>query len=442
MQRDISVFLRKWKNSKVRQPLLIRGARQTGKTYSVRQFGKANFENCVEINFEEKPEFGQCFDNYDPKSIIEKISILSNESINPGKTLLFLDEIQDYPSVISSLRYFYEKMPGLHVIGAGSLIEFALKSENFKMPVGRIQSIYMYPLSFGEFLDALNQSKLREYINTINLSDKFESIFEDKLIELLRLYFILGGMPKIVDSYVNSVEMNEIMHLQTGLLKTYEDDFAKYSKTSNHKYLREVFLSAPAMVGKRYKYSQVNNDIQSRYLKEALNLLCDTMCISKIVHTAANGVPLEAETNDNKFKILHLDIGLMQRALRLEHSILTNNNLMQVNTGSIAEQYVGQELIATENRYEKNRLFFWVRDAKSSNAEIDYITVVKNIPVPIEVKAGKTGSLKSMRLFLKEHPNTSFGIRFSLHEFSFHDQILSIPLFMVDQLKRLSEPFV
>ncbi|OYT13910.1 MAG: hypothetical protein B6I19_02630, partial [Bacteroidetes bacterium 4572_114] len=181
MQRDISVFLRKWKNSKVRQPLLIRGARQTGKTYSVRQFGKANFENCVEINFEEKPEFGQCFDNYDPKSIIEKISILSNESINPGKTLLFLDEIQDYPSVISSLRYFYEKMPGLHVIGAGSLIEFALKSENFKMPVGRIQSIYMYPLSFGEFLDALNQSKLREYINTINLSDKFESIFEDKL---------------------------------------------------------------------------------------------------------------------------------------------------------------------------------------------------------------------------------------------------------------------
>ncbi len=442
MQRDISVFLRKWKNSKVRQPLLIRGARQTGKTYSVRQFGKANFENCVEINFEEKPEFGQCFDNYDPKSIIEKISILSNESINPGKTLLFLDEIQDYPSVISSLRYFYEKMPGLHVIGAGSLIEFALKSENFKMPVGRIQSIYMYPLSFGEFLDALNQSKLREYINTINLSDKFESIFEDKLIELLRLYFILGGMPKIVDSYVNSVEMNEIMHLQTGLLKTYEDDFAKYSKTSNHKYLREVFLSAPAMVGKRYKYSQVNNDIQSRYLKEALNLLCDTMCVSKIVHTAANGVPLEAETNDNKFKILHLDIGLMQRALRLEHSILINNNLMQVNTGSIAEQYVGQELIATENRYEKNRLFFWVRDAKSSNAEIDYITVVKNIPVPIEVKAGKTGSLKSMRLFLKEHPNTSFGIRFSLHEFSFHDQILSIPLFMVDQLKRLSEPFV
>ena len=442
MQRDISVFLRKWKNSKVRQPLLIRGARQTGKTYSVRQFGKANFENCVEINFEEKPEFGQCFDNYDPKSIIEKISILSNESINPGKTLLFLDEIQDYPSVISSLRYFYEKMPGLHVIGAGSLIEFALKSENFKMPVGRIQSIYMYPLSFGEFLDALNQSKLREYINTINLSDKFESIFEDKLIELLRLYFILGGMPKIVDSYVNSVEMNEIMHLQTGLLKTYEDDFAKYSKTSNHKYLREVFLSAPAMVGKRYKYSQVNNDIQSRYLKEALNLLCDTMCVSKIVHTAANGVPLEAETNDNKFKILHLDIGLMQRALRLEHSILINNNLMQVNTGSIAEQYVGQELIATENRYEKYRLFFWVRDAKSSNAEIDYITVVKNIPVPIEVKAGKTGSLKSMRLFLKEHPNTSFGIRFSLHEFSFHDQILSIPLFMVDQLKRLSEPFV
>ncbi len=442
MKRDISIFLNKWKHSKVRQPLLIRGARQVGKTFSIMQFGKDNFENCVAINFEEKPEFGKCFDNLNPKLIIEKISILSNESIRPGKTLLFFDEIQDYPLVISSLRYFYEKMPDLHVIGAGSLIEFALKSEKFKMPVGRIQSIYMYPLSFCEFLDAINQSKLRGYINTINLNDKIESIFENRLTELLRLYFILGGMPKIVESYVNSVEMNEIMHLQTALLKTYEEDFAKYSKTSNHKYLREVFLTAPAMVGKRYKYSQINNLIPSRYLKEALNLLCDTMCISKIVHTAADGVPFEAEKNDKKFKILHLDIGLMQRALRLEHSILFNNNLMQINSGSIAEQYVGQELIALENQYENNKLFFWARDAKSSNAEIDYMAMVENIPVPVEVKAGKTGSLKSMRLFLNEHPNSNFGIRFSLREFSFHDQILSIPLFMVSQLKRLCEPFV
>ena len=437
MKRDIDIALKNWKNSKIRQPLLLRGARQVGKTYSVKQFGKNNFGNFVVVNFEENSDFIQCFDNFNPQTIIEKISILTNQDIIPGKTLLFLDEIQDCPQAISSLRYFYENMPDLHVIGAGSLVEFALKSENFRMPVGRIQSIFMHPLSFSEFLNALNHTKLNEYLCSVTVAEGIAPAITQKLEELLKLYFLIGGMPKPVDAYCKKISLNEIMILQNNLIRSYEDDFAKYASTAQHKYLKEVWLSAPAMVGKRYKYSNVNSDIQSKYLKEALNLLCDAFCIINVPHSAGNGVPLASEVNPKKFKILLLDIGLMQRALRLDHTILLKNEILQINMGSVAEQFVGQELIASDYNEGKGNLFFWVRDAKSSNAEIDFLINIKNTVFPVEVKAGTTGTLKSLRLFLDEHSQSNIGIRFSMQELSFHDNILSVPLFMVNQLERL-----
>ena len=437
MKREIESFLIEWKDSTIRQPLLVRGARQVGKTFSIMQFGRKNFDNCIAINFEEKPEYNQCFDNLDPKSIIDKISILGNVNIIPGKTLLFFDEIQEYPRAISSLRYFYEKLPELHIIGAGSLVEFALKSDNFKMPVGRVQSIYMHPLTFNEFLEAVNHSKLIEYLNTISPDDKIEEVYSKKLEELLRLYLVLGGMPKIIDAYVKNTSLNEIMFLQSSLLKTYEDDFAKYASTANHKYLKEVFSSAPRMVGKRYKYTNVNADIQSKYLKQSLDLLCDSSCITKVSHSAGNGLPFEAEINDKKFKIIFLDVGLMQRALGLNNSIIFEKGLMQINNGGVAEQFIGQELAALPNIYENKKLYFWTREAKGSNAEIDYLISIQNNPIPIEVKAGKTGTLRSMKLFLNEHPNCKFGVRFSMHDFSFYDNILSVPLYMVSQINRL-----
>jgi len=437
MKRTIDQILNQWKHSRVRQPLLIRGARQVGKTYSVTDFGKRAFENIVSVNFEEQPEMSRCFSDLNPKNIIDRLSILKRMTISPGRTLLFLDEIQECPQAITSLRYFLEKMPELHVIGAGSLIEFALHVEEFRMPVGRVQSVYMYPMSFAEFLTAVGEDRLLNHIHTVDLQTGMEQVFSIRLENLFRQYLLIGGMPRVVKAFEDKVLMEELQRLQSGLIRTYIDDFAKYASTAKHKYLKEVYSRAPQMAGQRYKYSHVNPGIEAKFLKEALGLLCDARCLSKICHASGAGVPLLATANERKFKIAFLDVGLMQNALGVQDSIILIDSVMQINAGSIAEQFVAQELLACADPYADKKLHFWAREARGSNAEVDFLIEIGGMPIPVEVKAGARGSLKSMRLFLNEYPNTLLGIRYSMHELSYFDQILSIPLYMVNQTQRL-----
>jgi len=437
MKRNINHILYQWKHSRVRQPLLIRGARQVGKTYSVTDFGKRAFENIVSVNFEEQPEMSRCFSDLNPKNIIDRLSILMRMTINPGHTLLFLDEIQECPQAITSLRYFLEKMPELHVIGAGSLIEFALHAEEFRMPVGRVQSVYMYPMSFAEFLTAVGEDRLLNHIHKVDLQTGMEQVFASRLEELFRQYLLVGGMPRVVRAFEDKVLMEELQRLQSGLIRTYMNDFAKYASTAKHKYLKEVYFSAPRMAGRRYKYSHVNPGIEAKFLKEALDLLCDARCLSKICHASGAGVPLLATANERKFKIACLDVGLMQNALGAQDSIILDDSIMQINAGSIAEQFVAQELLACADPYADKKLHFWAREARGSNAEVDFLIEIEGMPLPVEVKAGARGSLKSMRLFLNECPNTLLGVRYSMHELSYFDQILSIPLYMVNQTQRL-----
>jgi len=437
MRRTIDQILKQWGDSRVRQPLLVRGARQVGKTYSVTNFGRTVFENTVSVNFEEQPELSRCFSDLDPKGIIDRLSILTRMPISPGRTLLFLDEIQECPKAITALRYFFEKLPELHIIGAGSLIEFAMRAEDFRMPVGRVQSMYMYPMSFGEFLKAVGEERLLDHIHTVDLQTGMEQVFATRLEQLFRQYLLIGGMPRVVDAFKNKVLMEEIQRLQSGLIRTYTDDFAKYASTAKHKYLKEVYYSAPQMAGRRYKYSHVNPGIEAKFLKEALWLLCDARCIFKICHASGAGVPLSSTINERKFKIAFLDVGLMQNALGVQGSIILDNSIMQINAGSVAEQYVAQELLACADPYSDKKLHFWAREARGSNAEVDFLIEIEGMPIPVEVKAGTRGSLKSMRLFLKEYPKTPLGVRYSMHELSYFDQILSIPLYMVNETQRL-----
>jgi predicted AAA+ superfamily ATPase len=437
MKRNINQILDQWKHSRVRQPLLIRGARQVGKTYSVTDFGKRAFENIVSVNFEEQPEMSRCFSDLNPKNIIDRLSILKRMAISPGRTLLFLDEIQEWPQAITSLRYFLENMPELHVIGAGSLIDFALHAEEFRMPVGRVQSVYMYPMSFAEFLTAVGEERLLNHIATVDLQTELEEVFAARLEKLFRQYLLVGGMPRVVKAFEDKVLIQELQRLQSGLIRTYIDDFVKYASTAKHKYLKEVYSSAPKMAGRRYKYSHVNPGIEAKFLKEALGLLRDARCLSKICHASGAGVPLLATANERKFKIAFLDVGLMQNALGVQDSIILDDSVMQINAGSIAEQFVAQELLACADPYSDKKLHFWAREARGSNAEVDFLIEIEGMPIPVEVKAGARGSLKSMRLFLKEYPRTLLGIRYSMHELSYFDQILSIPLYMVNQTQRL-----
>lgn len=447
MNRNIFKSLADWKQSKIRQPLLIRGARQVGKTFAVELFGRENFRNLVTVNFEEGPELKRCFDSNKPEEIIRKISILTGAVITSGETLLFLDEIQECPRAITALRYFKEKLPLLHIIGAGSLLEFALRSENFRMPVGRVQTLFMLPLSFYEYLEATGQKALLTFLGGVSANHSaanhsIDEVIAEKLEKELRSYMILGGMPGAVHAYINDAPIQEIKHLQNSLLLTFQKDFAKYAATVKHKHLKEVFISAPRMVGKRYKYAQVNPYIQSRELKEALILLSHAQCLYKVCHTAANGLPLEAEMNERRFKIVFLDVGLMQNALGLDAKLMFERDLMPINTGAVVEQFVGQELLACQDPYLDKKLFFWNREQRGSTSEVDYIISIGSHPVPVEVKAGKRGALKSMRVFLDKHPDCPFGIRYSTHELSYYEKILSVPLYMINETVSLSRSFI
>ncbi len=437
MKRDLERDLFNWKEQKDRLPLLLRGARQVGKSYVVEEFGKKAFKNIVTINFEFRPELKQCFTTFDPIQIINKLRLLTGENIEAEETLLFLDEIQECPDAIMALRYFKERHDRLAVIGAGSLMEFALNSSDFKMPVGRIQFIYLEPLSFGEFLTASGNELLRRHLLEIRLNSVFDDTIHQKLMDLLRTYLIVGGMPAVVKEYLENRNLLNCQRIQNSLLQAYRSDFGKYAKSSELKYLQKVFDEAPRLIGNRVKYSNIDPHSKSRDIKQAFNLLKLAGIVYPVYATAASGLPLGAQANEMKFKLNFLDTGLMQNACGLQAELTVTNNFFQINSGAVTEQLIGQELRAYFDRYLKPSLFFWARDKKSSSAEVDYVAAADSLILPIEVKAGKTGTLKSLKLFIEEKKSL-FGIRFSQEKLSLHNKVLTLPLYMAEQMKRLA----
>jgi len=441
MRRDIEKELVSWKSQEERYPLIVRGARQVGKSYLVETFGKEHFQNNVVVNFEFQPQLKDCFQSLDPVEIINKLQLLLGVQIKEDSALLFLDEIQECPQAIMSLRYFKEKMPKLAVIAAGSLLEFAMRSPDFKMPVGRIQFLYLEPLSFSEYLDASGNQELRKFLAKVELNVPVDEVIHKKLFELLRIYLLIGGMPAVLNEYLSSKDLMNCQKIQTSLLQTYRSDFGKYAKISQHKYLQKVFDTIPRLVGQRIKYSNIDSDTRSRELKNALNLLVLSGVVKPIYLTKASGLPLGAQINEQKFKLNFLDVGLMQNSCGLQSQLSVEEDFMQINAGAVAEQFVGQELVAYSEKHQQGNLYFWARDKKNSMAEVDYVISVGSSMLPVEVKSGKEGKLKSLRIFI-EDKKSKFGIRFSQDKLSYYDKILSIPLYMVGQMPRLVKGLV
>lgn len=435
MERSITNQLVNWKD-RLPMPLLIRGARQIGKSYAVEAFGAKHFENTLVINFELAPKYKDCFTDLDPKIITQSLAILSNQNINPGKTLLFLDEIQECPQAIVALRYFKEKMPNLHVIAAGSLIEFALQSEEFRMPVGRVQYLFMHPMSFKEFLHAMGQHRLIDFIQNVDWNTNIPNAIHNTLLNWVRQYWILGGMPAVTAEYLKEDNLQYSQQIQTVLLNTYRNDFGKYANKTQHKYLEELFLKAPKLISQHFKYAKISQEMLSRDLKAALKNLVAAGIINPIYATSASGLPLNALINEKKFKLIFVDIGLVNRSMHLDIDLLMQSDLMTINRGAIAEQFVGQELLAYSDPYEMDELFFWQREKKNSQAEVDYVIHIDSKIIPIEVKAGTTGRLKSLQTFLTEK-NTSMGIRISQLPFKKESNIISIPFYLISEIRRL-----
>lgn len=450
MYRSALEDLNAWRLSPNRKPLVIRGGRQVGKTYLVRMFAKKSFEHLLEINFERDPEVASLFASKNPQKIIQLLELQFNIPIKPGAMLLFLDEIQAVPQVLSSLRYFYEEMPGLHVIAAGSLLEFALEEPAFSMPVGRIEYLHIGPMQFEEFLLAAGKEKMADFLNNLSPGEDIPEPIHRQLLELLKIFFVTGGMPEAIAVYLKSNSWQKCDSVKHSLFLTYQDDFSKYKKRVQHQRLLLVFKKLPILAGQKFKYVNVDRSERSADLAMALSMLCHAKVAYKVFHSSCSGIPLGATINEKKFKVLFLDVGLMTTGAGLNLLDYEKaEDVMMVNSGAICEQFIGQHLLFSRQFYREPELYYWVREKKGSSAEVDYVIAENTAIIPIEVKAGKSGTLKSLHLFFQEK-RPHLGVRFNSDipslltlETTLPDgqnlryRLLSLPLYMVGQVRRL-----
>lgn len=434
MKRLIDRYLLEWKNSKTRKSLILHGARQIGKTYAARELGKT-FEHFVELNFEEMPQAISFFEGtISPNVLLPQLEGFLRKKIIPGKTLMFFDEIQVAPRAFTSLRYFYEQMPELHVIAAGSLLDFTINEVG--MPVGRIESLYMFPFTFLEFLYALDEQILIEIILDSRFENPMSQPLHEKALRLVGEYLAIGGMPAVVQEWRSSRSPLDCYKIQNAIIDTYRQDFNKYARKSQTKYVSLLFNEIPRHVGRKFKFSDVPGEYRKRELSPALDLLETAGVIHKVFDTAAQGLPLGALSNPDDFKIIFLDSALTQQILGLDAGPFLYDPFGQfVNKGELVEAFVGQELLSYAPSYKRNTLYYWHRDARASQAEVDYVIQRDDVIIPIEVKSGSGSTLKSMHSFLASHGQSPYGIRFSTHNFSeleVDDKIIrSIPLYAI-----------
>lgn len=430
MKRLLYYDLLQWRNLPARTPLLLRGARQVGKTHIVRQLGQT-FKHYIEINFEKSPSLAKIFEHdLDPVRIAREISLASDKTIEAGNTLLFIDEIQEVPRAIIALRYFYEEMPQLHVIAAGSLVDFAI--DNVGVPVGRINFLYMYPMSFIEFLCAKGLQALAKTIIENEPTKPFNEAIHTKLLRLLGEYMAIGGMPQVVQPWVTQQDVKACMNILHSIKNAYEQDFSKYAKKNQIKYVDLLFKQIPSLICQRFKFSQLSADFRKRELEPALWLLEKAGIVHHVIYSSGNGIPLGAEADLSKFKLITLDIAFNQAILGLDlKDWFIDPTLNFVNKGNLSESFVGQELLAYSNPVDKLQLHYWQREEKSTNAEIDYLMTHQQTIIPVEVKSGHGAGMQSMRIFLQAHPASPYGIRFSVHNFSVYNSIHSYPLYAI-----------
>jgi len=453
IQRNIDVELLEWKDNPMRKPLLLRGARQVGKSSAVRHFGN-EFQFFAEVNFERHKTVKTFFQgDIDIRLIVQKIAIYINVPIEEGKTLLFLDEIQECPEAIMALRFFKEDYPGLHVIAAGSLLEFTLQ-ELPTFGVGRIHTLFMYPMTFDEFLNANNENGLISMKKQADSQHPLDAAFHEKLIEYFRIYLLVGGMPEAVLAWIKTHNFNQCSHIQEDIILTYEDDFSKYKKRVSPDLLRTTLHGICHQPGEKITFKQISADYRSSQIREAVRLLTLAGLVIPVIATSGNGIPLDAEANEKNMKILLLDSGLLLSVLQLEGNlaqhlvnlIMTGSPQDLVNKGGLVEMVAGLELLRNKPCVQRQKMFYWEKSGNSI-AEIDYLDTFHLKVTPIEIKSGTQGGMKSLWQFMREKRLTE-AIRCSFEnfgEFTYTDpqadnaerHITIIPLYALKNLREM-----
>ena len=455
--RKSSGFLKDWLHSARRKPLVIRGARQVGKTSLVRAFAKENNLTLCEINLEKNLHLDQIFRTYDIDKINREIEAIIGIYPEKRNSVLFLDEIQATPHALAALRYYFEEKPDLPVIATGSLLEFALSRANFSMPVGRVVYYHLFPLSFQEFLQAVSPD-LINYIEQMSWKNQIPESAHQRLLEKQREYFFVGGMPEAVSVYRESRSVTEVTEVHRSIIDTYREDFHKYATQKELLRLQKVFVQIPYMLTQKTKYSRYDPDARSGDVKHVIELLEKARICFPVVRSHCNGIPLNAERDERSFKLIFIDVGLTSHVLGLNwNSIEGLSETRLVNEGGLAEQFIGQHLLNLGDGKRTPELHYWLREGKANNAEVDYVIAHGESIYPVEVKAGKSGSLKSLHQYLLQK-ESKIAFRFDMNPVSKHlksvsirlsgtqkkterldYEIISLPLYAVEAIPRLCE---
>lgn len=421
MERLIQKNLLQWKESTNRKPLVFSGARQIGKSYTIRTFGSQYFDGVVEINFEKRRDLHAVFEyNLDVARIVKELEILLSMDVSSGKNLLFFDEVQACPKAFQSLRYFYEENNHIPLIAAGSLLDFEFRDMAF--PVGRVEFINMFPMCFQEFLMATGHDKLWQLIKeNIQIPDHIEN----KIYELLDDYFFVGGMPEAVLSFVNERDYSKVQNIQSDLIFAYENDFNKYHPTVNKDCLHDILSGLPGIIGSQVIYTKLSNQFSSVTVKKGVTVLSIAKLLHRVHNVSITGLPLIS--SGKQFKVIFSDIGLLSRLSGISPSDrLLKDKWSAHSKGFLAEQFCGQEILA--NYY---RLHYWSRTEPGASSEVDYVISKNGEILPIEVKAGTKGSLKSLHFLLEKYNNISKALVFSKSHKGQQGKIEFVPLYKV-----------
>lgn len=453
LSKDIFLFrsetegLQSWHQSVNRKPLLLRGPRQVGKTSLVRNFAKDLKLHLVEVNLELQKKLRTAFCQMDPSKILKDVKSELNVEFSK-KTILFIDEIQTVPEAIQGLRYFYELMPELPVVAAGSLLEFVLSDHSFSMPVGRVEMFYLGPMKFSDYLRAIKKERLYRTLINFNLEEGLTALEHGDLLTHYLEYIQVGGMPDSIKEFVRTESYSRVQKVQKNILQSYKDDFAKYAKRIPLDRIERVFKFASSNIGRKVKYSEIDPAEQSKSLLLAIELLEKAGVIYRVFHSDASGVPLELGKENKIFKFLFMDIGLVSASLNLNgeeiNKIYFNppTDLLLLHRGLISEQFVGQSLLYSSTD-EKKDIYYWLRDQSTHKAEVDYLIEKGLNIIPIEVKAGKTGNRKSIFEFAKSNP-VGVALKLSAREFAVKEfeieenqtklKVYELPLYLAERL--------
>jgi predicted AAA+ superfamily ATPase len=447
--RDILKYFEKWFHKKKRKPLVIRGARQVGKTFAVELFGERNFKDVIVLNLEKDEDLSMFQRMLPVPDLVQLIQLRTGRKIIPGSTLLFIDEIQNSPVAMNQLRYFFEELPELHVMAAGSLLEVKIKKEGFSFPVARVEYCYMYPVTFYEFLEAMGDRESLEYIKNIDVKAAVPEEIHGVLLKKYFEYVTVGGMPEAVSEYTHSRSFIDLDPIYESILTGFKDDVYKYASEAKVPYLQHVIEHSPKFAGKAIKYEHFGESgFRSREMKEAFDVVEKAMIVKRVYSSSSLAVPL-LENQRKSPKIIFLDSGLVNYSLGVREDLFTASELNSIFQGQIAEQVVGQAL-QTLTHARQYKFSYWFREMRNSTAEIDFLISFKSRLIPVEVKSGKAGKLKSLHLMMAES-TVPAAVRFYSGKLNILDlqrpdgstyKLLSLPFYLVYRLEEIIGQFL